>query len=68
MIGIITVTGALVIVGLSVWFLIRGAAIPPNARLLFDLWESLEQSNSDHRQAAGGHTVHAGRKEGKLAI
>lgn len=69
MIGIITVIAALGIVGLLVWGTIRCMLpMPPNARLLLDLWASQEESDAGRRQTAGGQAGHFGGKEGKMDV
>lgn len=58
MFWLITVLSALILVGLSVWFHIRVTALPPNARLLFNLWESLEKESVSGSRIAGKHAGH----------
>lgn len=63
--GILIIIGALAIVGLLVWCWIRFTAIPPNARLLFDLWASFKKDVDSGSQVPSLSTNHSMKREGK---
>lgn len=65
MMGILIIISALAIVGLLVWCRIRFTAMPPNARLLFDLWASLEKDAESGSQVPGLNTNHSMKREGQ---
>ena len=67
MMGILAIVSALTIVGLLVWCWIRFTAMPPNARLLFDLWASLEKDGDSGSHVSGLSTNHSVKKEGQSA-
>lgn len=65
--GILIIVSALAIVGLLVWCRIRYIVIPPNARLLFDLWASLEKDVGSGSQVQKLSTKHSMKREGQSA-
>jgi hypothetical protein len=68
MLGLIMVVSALILVGLLVWFQVRVAPLPPNARLLLDLWASLEKESVSSSPIKDKHGAHCRNGEGQSTI
>ena len=50
MVGILTILGALVIVGGMVWYQFHFPVVPPNARILRNLWHSVGREEKPGKQ------------------
>lgn len=59
MLGILTITGALVVVGVMVWYQIRFPVIPPNVRMLQGLWRSMDGQKITGQGTKGKNSAHA---------
>lgn len=62
MVGILTILGALVIVGGMVWYQFRFPVVPPNARILRNLWHSMGREEKPGKRTAARNAAQTAGK------